>query len=167
MKTTKQFSIMMTIVLLSFSINSCHQQKALAVKYADHTITLEVDTDNITRQNLDSTCKFLPYTGTSNKEYTTKVTFDDTITWEGRSLNGRDSVEIKKIKYKGGPKLLTVDVNRNQSDSPKVHGKVRDSTDVFHPDTEILIEEYLITFKINGKLFRYKIDPKIQVNRNR
>ena len=165
MKTTKQFSIMMAIVLLSFSINSCQQQKALAVQNPDHTIILEVDTERINRQNLDSTCKFLPKTGTSNKEYTTEVTFEETITWQGKSLNGTDIVEIKKIKYEGGPKLLTADVNRNQSDSTKVNGKVKKGTDDFEPDTAILIEEYLIKFKINGKIFRFKIDPKIQVNR--
>ena len=118
MKTIKQFSMMMAVVLLSFSITSCKQ--------TNHTITLHVDTDSINQQNIDSTCNFGQVKGVSNKDFTTVVELGDKITWVGvsTSSSGNDKVKIKKIKYVNGAEILTSRVKRNSWFSPKVHGKV-------------------------------------------
>ena len=139
MKTTKQFSIMMAIVLLSFSINSCRDQKILA----DNTITLYVDTDNINQDNIDSTCNFRQSADVSNEDFTTEVALGDNITWQGKAVkNGK--VKIKKIEYVSGDYILTENELNNSLFSRKVHGKVVDEGTIGD------IEKYLIEFKVKG-----------------
>ena len=153
MKTTKQISIMMAIVLLSFTINSCKQ--------TNHTIILHVNTDSINQQNIDSTCNFGQASGVSNKDFTTVVAFGDKITWVGKSSSGSDKVKIKKIKYVKDAHVLTTNENRNSWFSSKVRGKVNKKADF---DTiEGYIEEYLIEFKIKGNNEKFIIDPKLQI----
>jgi len=155
MKTTKQFSIMMAVVLLSFSINSCKQTKPIC---SYHTITLHVDTGSIDQQNIDATCNFEQEAGTSNEEYTVKVRLGDTIIWEGVSSSSEeDVVKIKKIKYVKGPKIL------NKSEligETSVVGKVKKGK-------KDDVMEYLIEFTVfNNGIKRngiFKIDPKLQV----
>ena len=144
---------MMAFVLLSFNINYCQQQSPLA----DPTITLNVDTDNINQQNIDSTCNFGQENGESNADYTTVVALGDEITWEGKSINGSDKVKIIMIKYVSGAEILNSNELNNSLFSRKVHGQAINGM----PGDS---EKYLISFKINGNNETYIIDPKIQVN---
>ena len=153
MKTTKQFSIMMAIVLLSFSIISCDPKP----QFTHHTVILYVDTDSINQQNIDSTCNFGQPKGVSNKDYTTFVALGDKITWEGESKNGNDKVKIKKIKYVSGAEILNNKELNNSWFSSKVRGKVNKGK----VGDE---EKYLIEIKIKGNNEKFIIDPKIQVN---
>ncbi len=156
MKTTKQFSMMMAIVLLSFSIISCGPYR---------TITLHVDTDSINKQNLDSTSNFGQLPGVSNKDFTTDVKFGEKINWIGVSSSspGQDKVKIKRIVYESGAEILTRKNRRNCLFSRKVKGKVNKESnfDMTRGDKE----KYLIEFKVfhNGKNETFKIDPKLQV----
>ncbi len=161
MKTTKQFSIMMAVVLLSFSIISCDPNPDLR----GHTITLHVDTDNINIQNLDSTCNFGQPPGVSNKDFLTNVKFGDEITWIGKSSSspGTDKVKIKKIKYESGAEILTSKVKRNTWFTLKVNAKVnkKENFDMTKGEEEI----YSIEFKVfrKGKNETFIIDPKLQI----
>ncbi len=157
MKTTKQFSMMMAIVLLSFSSYFYAQET--------HTITLHVDTGSINEQNKDSTCNFGQPPGVSNKDFTTIVKFGDKITWIGVSSSspGQDKVKIKKKIYKSGVEILTRKDKRNCLFSRKVKGKInkKDKFDL----TRENIEEYSIKFKVfhNGTKKTFIIDPKLQI----
>ena len=163
MKTTKQISIMMAVVLLSLSINSCDRCTGNSTDFTSETITLYVDTDKINETNIDSTCNFGQTNGVSNADYTTVVTFGDEITWVGISSSSPDTdiVKIKKIKYESGAEILTKKVNRNSWFSPKVRGKVniKDRLDL----TKENKEKYSIEFKVKGKTGRFIIDPKLQI----
>lgn len=163
MKTAKNFSMIMAIVLLSFSIISCDPNP----NFRGHTITLHVDTDSINEKNLDSTCNFGQPAGVSNKDFITVVDFGDEITWIGKSSSSdQDKVKIKKIKYESGDKILTKNVKRNTWFTPKVNGRVN-SKDKFDETKEELEEKYSIEFKVvrNGKKETFVIDPKLQVIR--
>ena len=153
MKTIKQFSIMMAFVLLSFNINYGQEPSPLE----GHTITLNVDTDNINQQNIDSTCNFGQTDGGSNADYTTVVALGDEITWEGRSINGNDKVKIVMIKYVNGADILNNNELKNSLFSRKVNGQAIKGM----PGD---IEKYSISFKIAGNNETFIIDPKIQVN---
>ena len=158
MKTTKQISIMMAVVLLSVSIISCNPQPNLL---GQKTITLYVNTDSINQNNLDSTCNFGQPKGVSNKDYLTEVKFDEKITWIGvSSSNAKVKVKIKKISYVTGAEILTEREINNSLFSRVVHGKVKNgSTDLKEGD----IEKYLIEFKVKGKTKRFIIDPKLRI----
>lgn len=160
MKTTKLFSTMMAVILLSFSINSCDKPIPKGLNYKNHTITLYVDTDNINQQNIDSTCNFNQDKQVSNKDYTTEVYLGDDITWEGTSSSPTKTgtVKIKKIRYISGAEILNKKVKSNSLFSPKVRAKVKKGK----PED---IEKYSIEFKVvrNGKRETFIIDPKLQV----
>ena len=162
MKTTKQFSIMMAIVLLSFSINSCDKlSNNDPNQESGIIITLYVDTGSINQENIDATCNFGQTNGESNKDYTTVVEFGDKITWVGESSSGNDKVKIKKIKYVKDAHVLTTNEKRNSWFSSKVRGKVNKKADFDTIDG--YIEKYLIEFKIKGNNEKFIIDPKLQV----
>ena len=144
--------MMMAIVLLSFSINSCGPQP----EFTNHTITLYVDTGSINQQNIDSTCTFKQDKGVSNKDFTTVVALGDKITWVGKSSSGNDKVKIKKIKYVNGVEILNNKEINNSLFSGKVHGKV-------NKGKEGDIEKYSIEIKIKGNSEKFIIDPKLQI----
>jgi hypothetical protein len=161
MKTINQLLILMTVVLLSFSFNSCNSDR----KITKHTIKLYVDTDSINQQNIDATCNFGQVAGVSNEDFLTNVGFGDKITWIGVSSSspGKDKVKIKKIKYVSGDDILTNREKGNSWFSPKVRGKVnkKDRFDL----TKKNIEKYSIEFKVfhKGNKATFIIDPKLQV----
>jgi len=147
--------MMMAVVLLSFSINSCGPQTELT---KHHTITLYVNTDSITEQDIDSTCNFGQPKGVSNKDYTINVHVGDDITWVGVSSSGDDKVRIKKIKYVSDTEILNSNEINNALFSKKVHGKVKNGK-------KGDVEKYSIEFKIKGNNKKFEIDPKLQVIR--
>ena len=163
MKKTNQFSIMMAVILLSFSINSCNKQSDNNQNVdGNKTIILTVDTSNINQQNMDATCSFGQPKGVSNEDFTTHVKLGDNITWLGKSSSSPDTdkVKIKKIRYVSGSEILNSNVIRNSWFSSKVKGKVRNGK----PED---IEKYSIEFKVirNGNNERFIIDPKLQIGK--
>jgi len=162
MKTTKQFSMIMAVVLLSFIINSCKEPippSDNGVMLINNTITLIVETGKIEKGNLDTTCNFGQVAGVSNEDFTTLVHLDDDITWVGEpSMDSPDAdlVEIKLVKHEGGKRILNKKILRGNT---KVVGKVKNGK-------KDDVEKYLIEFTVynNGiKRGKYKIDPKLQV----
>ena len=163
MKKANQFSIMMAVIVLSFSINSCDKHSGNDQNQQDiKTITLYVDTSNINQQNMDATCNFGQPAGVSNKDFTTYVELGDRIIWKGVSSSSpnTDRVKIKKIRYVSGSEILNSNVIRNSWFSSKVKGKVRNGK----PED---IEKYSIEFKVirNGNNERFIIDPKLQIGK--
>ena len=160
MKTTKQISMIMAVVLLSFSIYSCKKDTPRGLNYQIHKITLYVDTGSIDQQNLDSTCNFGQPPGVSNKDYLTNVHLGDAIIWEGVSSSSpnTDLVKIKKIKYDNGVKILNKDELEGETIVFGIvkNGKIKDE------------EKYVIKFTVFNKGIKrngiFKIDPKLQIN---
>ncbi len=154
MKIIKQFSIMVAVVLLSFSINSCNQTQT----YHTHVITLHVDTGSINQQNIDSTANF-GQKGLSNKDFITFVELEDNIEWRGLSSTSprEDIVKIKKIKWKNGAKILNALELKGQT---SVVGKVKKGTIGE-------VEKYILQFTVfNNGIKRngiFKIDPKLEI----
>ena len=160
MKTTKQISIMMAVVLLSFSIISCKDPippRPDGMKLINNTITLYVKTDKIDDTNKDTTCNFKQPDSVSNENFTTLVHLGDEITWVGESSIEGDLVEIKLIKRDKGDRILK---KKRYSGDTKVAGKVRSY------GNKDDVEKYLIRFTVynNGiKRGKYEIDPKLQI----
>lgn len=161
MKKFNQLLILMVIVLLSLAINSCSENKS---KPVNRIITLNVDTDNINRRNIDSTCNFGQPKGVSNKDFTIEVKIGDTITWEGiSSSTGDNTVDITKIKRQKGKNIFDKDslIGKGKN-RKKVIGKALYSTEVNNKHKDY---KYKISFKVNKKGKPYFIDPKIRVVR--
>ena len=126
---------------------------------ANHTVTLYVDTVNVTQATVDTYCNFGQGEGTSNEDYTVTVNAGDTITWVGAALNGStNTVSIKQINYEGNSNVFQ-DNNLLGSGDPKtVVGTVLSTASG-------LGETYKIFFNVSNKNGQFNIDPKIQVNR--
>ena len=180
MKTTKQFSIMMAVVLLSFSINSCKAQKvdnldptSAIQKSKNITITLHVNTDLITQENKEK-FTYLTYSvipadslyivdpppvDETNKNFTTPVRLKDTITWVGVSFSSPDTdiVKIKKIKHEDLIKIL----NKEELEGETiVVGEVKYGNEGEEEKYSIMFTVYNNGEKRNGN---FKIDPKLQI----
>lgn len=157
-----------TLILLTSSLLLCtltSTTKKEPAPYANVVVTLRVDTKEINKDNLSTTCDFGQEEGISNEEFTITVNVGDVITWEGVSSTSPDTdvVDITKIKYvKGknifGKDLDTTDKGKNQ----KVSGKVLSSTAVGGD------YKYDISFSVttNGvkRNGTFHIDPKIQAH---
>jgi len=158
MKIIKQFSIMMAVVLLSFSINSCIQTSGVDQQY--RTITLHVDTGNINQQNIDLTAHFGQKKGLSNKDFIKLVGLGDNIIWVGVSSSSprEDIVEIRKIKHKEGDEILNELELKGQT---IVVGKVKKGKTGN-------VEDYILEFTVfNNGIERnggpFTIDPKLEI----
>ena len=135
------------ILLFSITILS-------SVSYAQtlHRITLEVDTENITRDNLATTCSFGQADGVSNEDFTTEVRVGDMIVW---NITASDQnplpLEYVFVKYVNGAKLL----NKN---------KITPTGNVISANVKKgkkdEVEKYEVKFKVRGK-GTFVIDPKI------
>jgi hypothetical protein len=124
-----------------------------------HTITLYVDTQNITLENLETTCNFGQEPGTSNENYTVYVNKGDTVTWNGISTTSdQDKVEIIKIEYKSGTNLFGRETLKDQN------GVVTATITTGESDQ---YEKYDIYFRVqrNGRWLRqdFPIDPKLRI----
>ena len=153
MKTTKQILNLMLIVVFAFSINSCNCEK-LDTK----TITLYVDTDNITRGNLDSTCNFGQAKGVSNKDFITYVGLGEEINWVGVSSpsSETDEVYITHIIHKKGKKFFN---KKELSGKKKVKGKVKDKNLKKGDSMKYSIKFTVI--KKGNKPQKFTIDPRL------
>ena len=149
MKTTNQLKMMIAGVFLSFSIYSCKPS---------HVVTLLVDTDNISAQNVDNSCNFGQISTLSNMEFATYAAKGERIIWGAISTSspGTHDVIINKIKYKQGAKIL----NKTELKGKKiVVGKVKRGS----PGDEGYYSIEFTVFKNGVKDATYTLDPKIQV----
>ncbi len=125
------------------------------------TITLNVDTGKITKDNTATTCSFVGQAAkTHNKDFTITANVGEIIIWEGVSSTSpeNDTVHIRRIKYEDGTKIFKSDKFKGVR---KVSGEVIFNTKD-KPDYK-----YKISFTVfNDGVKRnglFKIDPKIQV----
>lgn len=121
---------------------------------------LYVNTQTIDDKNVDASCTFKQPRGISNEDYTVFVNVDDTILWEGISLDSdNDIVAVTQILYTG-------DFNIFGKQNMKGNGEGIVSA-IVENDTKDEMEIYTICFDVynSGKLRgSYTIDPKLQVN---
>ena len=127
------------------------------------TITLHVNTANISPGNVNANCHFTDSNNdptTANPEdFQTNCDLNDVLTWEGVPTDSslHDSVSITKIAYKSGTNLF------GKSSLPGHNGTVTGTVD---HGTGGDIQIYGMNFDVtrNGTTKSYRIDPKIRVN---
>ena len=130
---------------------------------ADVIVTLNVDTSQISVQNVDSNSNFGQGPGISNEDFLTRVNAGDTVIWQGvSSVTPSDTVNIININHSGGSSVFSHDnLPGNGLHPEKVSGAVRNNA---KGETE----KYTIQFNVFNNGTRrpgvFSIDPKIQVN---
>lgn len=156
MRRLSQTFILTALVIASICSSSFAQEV--------HTITLFVNTAEVTAQNTSITCNFGQTDGVSNEDFTIRVKKGDIIVWKGVSSNApeTDIVDIKAINHEGGTNIFNKNVLRGNGQSPTV---VTGTVVQGAPGDE---EKYKISFKVfnNGSKRKgtYHIDPKIQLH---
>jgi len=164
MKTTNRLLILMAIVLLVFIVTSCNQCQSAK----EHTITLNVNTAQIVKPNINDYCDFGQDSNISNEDYTIKAKVGDIITWKGLTSTEGDVVNIVSINHIGGKNIFgKTNLKGNGEDPELVVGKVLNSTyDKGNKKHDLY--KYTIKFTvINNGVQRngtFHIDPKIQVD---
>ena len=126
-----------------------------------HTITLNVDTGQITRATTNRYSNFGQPASISNENFTIEVSVGDYVEWVGvSSTSEEDSVEILSINHEGGATLFGKNVINGANGI--VIGKVTEGRGGDY-------EKYTIKFKVfvNGeaKAGIFIIDPKITIKR--
>jgi hypothetical protein len=149
-------SLMMTaLLIISFTTFSFSQET--------HTITLFVNTAEVTSKNTAEQCNFGQAEGISNEDFTIQVNKGDIIVWKAVSINApeTDIVNVTAINHEGGVNIFDKNVLRGNGQSPEV---VIGSVVQGAPGDE---EKYKVSFKVfnNGKKRNgtFHIDPKIQI----
>ncbi len=146
MKPNDKLSLLLALCLMSMT----------GLLYSQTVVTLNVDTSEIDKhEDLNMTCYFTGQPeGVSLEDFTIEVVVGEEITWVGQSTVDETPVEIKKIKYEKGVKLLDGDEIDSGEDEKFVKAKVNNG----NPGDA---EKYTIHFKVSNKQF--KIDPQIRI----
>ncbi|MFD1314763.1 hypothetical protein [Namhaeicola litoreus] len=149
MKSTNRL-LSLTLILLLFVTFSYSQET--------HVVTLYVNTAELTKNSISEHANFGQTDGVTNEDFTTFVYVNDNVEWIGVSTSSEeDEVNITKIKYKKGKKLL----QRDENDGVK---KVMAKVDKGDSGDE---EKYILYFNIvsqtNPQNRTFIIDPKIQI----
>ncbi len=124
--------------------------------FAQQTVTLICNPDQIDESGPVGACYFLGGEDVNPEDYTTYASVGEVITWVGRSTSSDDSIDVFMIKYQGGVNVF------NREELPgetSVQGRVERATPEDNP------YKYEIRFKINSTGRLYKIDPIIKVKR--
>ena len=125
---------------------------------ANHTVTLYVDTTNVTQVTVDTYCNFGQGAGTTNENFTVTVNAGDTITWVGvASPASTNTVSIKQINYEGNSNVFNDNNLLGSGDPETVLGTVLTTAGGEG-------ETYKIFFSVSNKPGQFNIDPKISVN---
>lgn len=159
MKTANPFLILITIVLFSFSISLYGQET--------HWITLNVDTGNIVKRDVNDYCNFGQEDGTSNEDYTIEVNIGDTIIWQGVSSVAPDTdiVNITSINHQGGTNIFGVNILKGNNESPEqVIGEVLNTTVGGNKKDYKYVIKFTVFNNGNKRNGTFQIDPKIKVN---
>lgn len=149
-------STLTTLLVLFFSSFSYGQET--------HTITLYVNTAEVTSQNTAEQCNFGQAEGISNEDFTIQVKKGDIIVWKAVSINAPESdmVSVTAINHEGGVNIFNKNVLLGNGQSPEV---VTGTVVQGAPGDE---EKYKISFKVfnNGEQRNgtFHIDPKIQIH---
>lgn len=149
-------SLRMTALLIIFF-------STLSFSQETHTITLYVNTAEVTSQNTSEQCNFGQDEGISNEDFTIQVNKGDIIVWKAVSMNApeTDIVNVTAINHEGGVNIFDKNVLRGNRQSPEV---VIGSVVQGAPGDE---EKYTVSFKVfnNGEKRNgtFHIDPKIRI----
>jgi hypothetical protein len=154
-KTINYSFFLSVMAFLSLSNISIGQQT--------HTITLHVDTENLTQENVsaDSISTFTAEStqievASPPEEFTIIVGDGSTVVWQAvSSSSSEDKVDIFMIKREKGPKILSSDEvmgNENGKASSVINKRLFNNP-----------LKYKILFKVNGTGPIYIIDPKIKI----
>jgi hypothetical protein len=128
-----------------------------------HTITLFVNTAEVTSQNTATQCSFGQEEGVSNEDYTIDAKVGDIIVWKGVSTNApeADMVSIKSINHEGGVNIFGKNVLRGNGQDPEI------VTAVVVQGAPGDVDKYKVSFRVfndgskrNGT---FHIDPKIRI----
>lgn len=136
----------------------------LCISQRTHTITLFVNTAEVTSQNTGVQCSFGQTQGISNEDYTIRVKKGDIVVWKGVSTNAPDTdiINITAINHEGGVNVFNQNVLKGNGQTPEV---VTGTVVQGAPGDE---EKYKISFKVlNNGVQRngtFHIDPKIQIH---
>lgn len=155
------------IVLLIFILGALHSTKAQQT----HVITLKVNTAQVTKDNIATTCSFeyqspngslIQSTGGSLEEFTIKVKVGDIVIWKGIPTSAAaDRVDINAINHEGGKNVFDKNKLSGNGQQPEV---VIGTVVTGAPGD---VDKYKISFKVfNGGTKRngtFHIDPKIQI----
>ena len=146
MKPNDKLSLLLALCLMSMT----------GLLYSQTVVTLNVDTTEIDKhEDLNMTCYFTGQPeGVSLEDFTIEVVVGEQITWVGQSTVDETPVEIKKIKYEKGVKLLDGDDIDSKGDEKFVKAKVNKGNPAD-------AEKYTIHFKVGNTPF--KIDPVIRI----
>lgn len=154
MKPKRRIPNLLFIILAACSISLFAQET--------HTITLYVNTAEISNQDTNAFCNFGQGGDIPNEEFTIKVRNLDTVVWEGVSTSSTDDeVLVNAINHEGGKNVFDKNVLKDTRDNPGVvqgqvvNGEVGDE------------QKYKISFKVtnngNSRNGTFHIDPKIKV----
>lgn len=124
-----------------------------------HTITLNVDTENITNSNIAETCNFGQDEEITNENYSIEVNIGDIVEWVGVSTSSsEDVVEIISINYEGGARVFDRNILRDNN------GVVTGVVSSGRPGD---YQKYNVKFRVyrNGNRLSgvFKIDPKLLI----
>ncbi len=123
-----------------------------------HTITLYVNTAEISNQDTNAYCDFGQEEGIPNEEFTITVRNLDTVIWQGESTSSPDDeVMVNAINHEGGKNVFGKNVLKDTRDNP---GVVQEQV-VNGVDGDE--QKYKISFKVKNKNGTFHIDPKIKV----
>ncbi len=125
-------------------------------------VTLNVNTGQIAKPNVNPYCNFGQPSNITNENYTISANVGDNITWQGVSSSApsTDIVNITSINYQGGTNVFGKNVLNGNGENPeKVVGLVTTSS------TGKQDCKYTIKFTVlnNGKKRNgtFQIDPRI------
>jgi len=155
---TKSGTALTLLAILLFSFLAIQAQEPQTV-----VVTLNVNTGQIDKQNLPTTCNFGQPQNISNEDFTIEVNVGDIIIWQGVSSSApeTDIVEITKIKRAKGKNIFDKE-ELLPGENKKISGKALSKT------TTEDIYKYDISFTVtnNGKKRNgtFHIDPKIMVH---
>lgn len=151
MKTTNRILFLFALFLCSLNYVTLAQ--------TEHIVTLNVNTGEIVKPDIDPFCNFGQASDVTNEDFTIYVKNGDTIRWVGISTSSEnDSVEIHSINYQGGKNVLGENVLNG------VDGVVTGTVTNAQRGDE---EKYNVFFKVfnNGEQRNgmFQIDPKVRV----
>ena len=132
---------------------------AFLIAQTTHTITLEVNTTDITRSTIPENARFQGQADdVSNENFTIVVNAGDTVIWEGVSTsNPDDVVNISSINYEGGDRVFDKNRLRGNNETPeRVIGIITEG----RRGRE---NKYKLSFKMSNHNGTFHIDPKIVV----
>ncbi len=154
MKTTVSSMLFIASIMLFASSTLLAQQT--------HTITLNVNTEEVRKPNASESCDFGQDPDISNEDFTIEANVGDTIIWEGVSSNAPDTdvVNIISINHEGGKNVFSQNV---------IRGDGQTVTAVVENGDEGDEDKYAISFTVlnNGRKRNgmFRIDPKIKIGR--